>query len=194
MSTELLLERFGYLAIFVGTFLEGEAVLVIGGFFAERGHLSIALVILIGFLGAYIGHLFWFWLGRVYGVRLLDRFPRMRQHFGKSIRMFERYGAAAIIITQWLYGLRLTCAVIVGISRISIAKFLVYQAISCILWTVIIAGAGYYFGAAVERVMGRAEHVEKWGLLLIIIVALAVWLYHRRKEKKELALPDQSAG
>jgi membrane protein DedA with SNARE-associated domain len=185
MTTEALLERFGYLAVFVGTFLEGEAILVMAGFFAERGYLNILTVGFVGFLGAYIGHLFWFWLGRAHGMKLMDRFPRMKQHFGKSIRMFERYGAAAIIITQWIYGLRITCAVIVGISRISILKFLIYQAISCLIWTVIITALGYYFGAAIDRILGRAEHVEKWGLAVIVVIALAVWLYHKRKEKRE---------
>ena len=185
MTTEALLERFGYLAVFVGTFLEGEAILVMAGFFAERGYLNILTVGFVGFMGAYIGHLFWFWLGRAHGIKLMDRFPRMKQHFGKSIRMFERYGAAAIIITQWIYGLRITCAVIVGISRISIMKFLIYQAISCLIWTAIITALGYYFGAAIDRVLGRAEHVEKWGLAVIIVIAVVVWLYHKRKEKRE---------
>jgi membrane protein DedA with SNARE-associated domain len=187
MSPEALLERFGYLAVFVGSFLEGEAILVMAGFFAERGYLGVFRVGFIGFLGAYVGHLFWFWLGRVHGVRILDRFPRTKTHFGHGIRMFERYGAAAIIITQWLYGLRITCAVIVGMSRISVLKFLIYQAASCLLWAAVITAAGYYFGAAVERVLGKAENVEKWGLLIIIVVAIAVWFYHRRKEKKEAA-------
>jgi membrane protein DedA with SNARE-associated domain len=182
MSAEALLERFGYLAVFIGSFLEGEAILVMAGFFAKRGYLAIVTVGVVGFLGAYLGHIFWFWLGRVYGVRILDRFPRMKKHFGRGIRMFERYGAAAIIITQWLYGLRITCAVIVGMSRISILRFLIYEAISCGIWAVIIAGAGYYFGAAVETVLGKAEHVEKWGLAVIIAVAIAVWFYHRRRE------------
>ena len=185
MSPEALLERFGYLAVFVGTFLEGEAILVIAGFFAERGHMNVYKVAVVAFAGAYIGHLFWFWLGRRHGVKLLDRFPKMRLHFGKGIRMFERYGPAAIIISQWLYGLRITCAVIVGISRISVLKFLVYQAVSCVIWTIAITAAGYYFGAAVESVLGKAEHVEKWGLLAIVLIAVGVWLYHRRKEKKE---------
>ncbi|HEX6177032.1 MAG TPA: DedA family protein, partial [Thermoanaerobaculia bacterium] len=85
MSPEALLERFGYLAVFLGTFLEGEAILVIAGFFANGGQLKFIPVTLVGFAGAYIGHLFWFWLGRRHGVRLLDRFPRMQMHFGKSI-------------------------------------------------------------------------------------------------------------
>jgi membrane protein DedA with SNARE-associated domain len=185
MSPEALLEQFGYIAIFVGTFLEGEAILVAAGFFASRGHLSFTPVVIVAFVGAYIGHIFWFWLGRVHGVKLLDRFPRMKRHFGKGIRVFERYGAAAIIITQWLYGLRITCAVIIGMSRISIVKFLLYEAASCAVWSVVITALGFYFGYAIDRVLGRVEHVEKYGLAIIIAIAIGFWVWHRWKEKKE---------
>ena len=187
MSPESLLQDFGYLAVFVGTFVEGEAILIAAGFFAARGYLDLFMVTLVAFAGAYAGHLFWFWLGRVHGVRLLDRFPRMRRHFGKGIRAFERYGAAAIIITQWIYGLRITCAVIIGMSRIGLVKFFIYQAISCAIWAVIITFAGFYFGRAIEAVLGRVEHLEIYALLLIGIVALGFWLWHRYKEKQEEA-------
>lgn len=185
MSPEALLERFGYLAVFLGTFLEGEAILVIAGFFANGGQLKFIPVTLVGFAGAYVGHLFWFWLGRRHGVRLLDRFPRMRMHFGKSIRLFERYGVAAIMMTQWLYGLRITCAVVVGISKISLVKFLFYEALACMIWSLGITALGYYFGAAVQTLLGRYEHAEKWGLGAIIAIALILWLWHRAKEKRE---------
>src|SRR5881396_4158701 len=148
MSPELLLQKFGYLAVFVGTFLEGETILVLAGFFAERGYLHLPGVIACAIGGAYTGHVFWFFLGRTQGVKLLDRFPKMKKHFGKGIRMFERYGAPAIFITQWLYGLRVTCAVIIGISRISTIKFLLYEAVTCLVWAMAISAAGYYFGRA----------------------------------------------
>lgn len=184
MTPELLLERFGYLAVFIGTFLEGETILVMAGFFAERGYLKAPIVAVVAFLGAYTGHVFWFWLGRAHGVKVLDRFPKMKTHFGKGIRLFERYGAAAIIITQWLYGLRITAAVIIGISRISALKFLVYEAVSCAVWSIVITAAGYYFGRAVERVLGRAAHIEKYGLIALVVIALGVWLYHRFTERR----------
>src|ERR1043165_9656785 len=117
MSPESLLQDFGYLAVFIGTFLEGEAILVTAGFFASREYLDPFIVAVVAFAGSYAGHAFWFRLGRAHGGKLLDRFPRMKKHFGKGVRVFERYGAAAIIITQWLYGLRITCAVIIGMSR-----------------------------------------------------------------------------
>lgn len=190
MTPETMLEQFGYLAVFVGTFLEGEAILVAAGFFAARGYLHVAPVAAVAFVGAYLGHLFWFWLGRVHGVRLLDRFPSMKRHFGKGIRVFERYGAAAIIITQWIYGLRITCAVIIGMSRISLIKFLVYEAVSCAAWAVAITALGYYFGRAIETLLGRVEHIERYGLIVIVLIAVGFWVWHRWKEKREDAEPS----
>jgi membrane protein DedA with SNARE-associated domain len=185
MSAEHLLHKFGYLAVFIGTFLEGETILVMAGFFAQRGYLFLPFVALAACLGAYIGHVFWFWLGRTQGVKLLDRFPKMGRHFGRGIRLFERYGAPAIFITQWLYGLRITCAVIIGTSKISTAKFLIYEAITCVVWAAVISAAGFFFGRAVERILGRAAHIEKWGLLALALIGVSVWGYHQWKDRRE---------
>jgi membrane protein DedA with SNARE-associated domain len=190
MSPESLLHDFGYFAVFLGTFLEGEAILITAGFFASRGYLDAFVVAIVAFAGAYAGHLFWFWLGRVHGVKLLDRFPRMKRHFGKGMRVFERYGAAAIVITQWLYGLRITAAVIIGMSRISLIKFAIYEAVSCAVWAVVITSAGYYFGRAIEALLGRVENIEKYALLIIAVVAVGMWAYHRWKDKQV----DSGAG
>lgn len=193
MSPQALIEQFGYLAVFLGTILEGEAIVVAAGFFAARDYLDLYLVMLVAFSGALTGHMFWFWLGRAHGVRLLDRFPRMRKSFGPGVRVFERYGASAIILTQWLYGLRITCAVIIGMSKISLLRFFIYEAISCAIWSVVITAAGFYFGRAIESLLGRVPHLEWYGLAAIVLVAFAFWLYQRRKERKANAieLPEE---
>lgn len=185
MTPETLLEQFGYLAVFFGTFLEGEAILVAAGFFASRGYLRFQGVLVVAFAGAYAGHMFWFWLGRAHGVKLLERYAWLKRHLGRGIRVFERYGAPAIILTQWLYGVRITCAVIVGMSRIPLWKFMAYEAISCALWATVVTTAGFYFGKAIEAVLGRVEHIEKYGLGFIVLVAIAAWLIHRRRERTD---------
>lgn len=191
MSPQALLEQFGYLAVFLGTILEGEAILIAAGFFAARGYLDLFLVMIVAFCGAFGGHLFWFWLGRAHGVRLLDRFPRMRRSFGPGLRVFERYGARAIVMTQWLYGLRITCAVIIGMSKISFLRFAIYEAISCAIWSVVVTAAGFYFGRAIESVLGRVPHLEWYGLAAILLVGFAVWYYHRRKENAAVAVVEE---
>jgi hypothetical protein len=43
----------------------------------------------------------------------------------------------------------------------------------------------------VERILGRAAHIEKYGLIVLVAAGLAVWLYHRRKEKRESASVEE---
>ena len=74
---------------------------------------------------------------------------------------------------------------IIGMSRIALLKFLLYQAVSCALWVVVITVAGFYFGRAIESVLGRVEHIEKYGLIIIAAIAIGFWLWHRYKERRE---------
>jgi len=46
------LHDFGYFALFLGTFFEGETILVLAGFLAFRGYMDINLVVVVAFLAA----------------------------------------------------------------------------------------------------------------------------------------------
>jgi membrane protein DedA with SNARE-associated domain len=184
MHPAALLHHFGYLAVFAGTFLEGETILVLAGFFASRGRLSLPLVLLSAAGGAYLGHAFWFWLGRTQGTRIVRRFPRFERQIARSLDLIERHGAGAIFFTQYLYGLRVAAAIVFGLSPIRTRKFLLYQALSCSLWATLIGLLGFYFGRAVERVLGQAEVFEKYAILFILLAGGAVFLYHRLRQRR----------
>ncbi len=64
MSLQELVSNYGYLAIGVGTFLEGETILVLGGLAAHRGFLQLPWVVVCAFLGAFSGHQLYFHIGR----------------------------------------------------------------------------------------------------------------------------------
>ena len=70
MSIEILIQKFGYLAIFIGAFLEGETILIVGGFAAHRGYLLLPYVIFSAFLGTLFGDQLFFFIGRFKGKQL----------------------------------------------------------------------------------------------------------------------------
>ena len=70
-----LLPHLGYLAVFVGCFLEGETVLALAGVAAEHGYLSLPVVVATGALGGIVGDQTLFFVGRRYGNRIFARFP-----------------------------------------------------------------------------------------------------------------------
>ena len=67
-----------YLIAFLWTFLEGETVVLFAGFAAAQGLLDPILLLVAAWLGSFSGDQTYFWVGRQFGPRLLDRFPRWR--------------------------------------------------------------------------------------------------------------------
>lgn len=76
--TQHLIEQFGYPFLFLGTFLEGETILVIAGFLAHRMYLRLPWVIAVAFAGSLLGDQVAFFLGRHKGRGMLDRRPKWR--------------------------------------------------------------------------------------------------------------------
>ncbi|MBX9756712.1 MAG: DedA family protein, partial [Pseudomonadaceae bacterium] len=64
MMLEQFLQDFGYFALFLGTFFEGETILVLAGFLASRGYMQIEWVLVTAFFGSYAGDQLWYYLGR----------------------------------------------------------------------------------------------------------------------------------
>ena len=72
---EQFIAHYGYLALFVGTFLEGETILVLGGLAAQQGLLELPWVMAAAFSGSLLGYQLAFFVGRRWGRRILARFP-----------------------------------------------------------------------------------------------------------------------
>jgi membrane protein DedA with SNARE-associated domain len=75
MTLEQLVSDYGYAAILIGTFFEGEMVLILGGFAAHRSYLQLPWVIVCAFVGTLFGDQLFYYIGRFRGMRLLERRP-----------------------------------------------------------------------------------------------------------------------
>ena len=71
MSLATLLEHYGYLAVFVGTFAEGESMLLLGGYAAHMGYLALPWVLATAYVAAVASDQLYFRLGKRFGHQLL---------------------------------------------------------------------------------------------------------------------------
>lgn len=181
MDIESLVRDYGYIAVAVGAFFEGETFVALGGYFAHLRVLRLPLVIFVGAVGAFTGHVFWFSMGRWQGARIVARFPRVELQFHRFLSMLERHGWKAIFLLQFLYGFRITTAIIFGISRIPAPRFVLLLVPACLIWSTIIAILGFYFGLAVEEFLGREG--RRIGVVLLLAITLAIFFWHRWKER-----------
>lgn len=176
---ERAIEQLGYLVIFAGTFLEGETVLVLGGFAAHRGYLWLPGVLLAAFAGSLLGDQLYFQLGRRHGLRFLERRPAWRARLERALRLLERHPGLVIVGCRFLYGLRTVTPFAIGMSGVALRRFAPLNALGAALWAVAIGSAGYFVGTALERVIGDVERFEGWAFAAIAGAGLLAWAVHR---------------
>jgi membrane protein DedA with SNARE-associated domain len=172
-----LLERYGYGAVLIGTFFEGETVLVMGGFAAHQGYLQFPGVVLAAFCGSLAGDQFAFLLGRRYG-HLLERFPRLRPGVERATRLLERRGTWLLLGFRFVYGIRNLTPLAAGLSRIPASRFFALNAVGAALWSLAIGAAGYAFGRGFSLLLERARSFEETALAGVVVLGGAVAALH----------------
>ncbi len=175
MNLEAIVSTYGYLAVFVGTFLEGETVLAIGGFFASRGYLDLRWVIAIAFLGTFSADQLAFHVGRIQGAKILAARPRWRAKLERPLELLHRHRILLIVGFRYVYGIRIITPFAIGMSGVRPMLFLLLDLGGAAVWATAMATLGYLFGYSVEVMIGRAEQYELWVVGGIAALGLAVW-------------------
>ena len=171
-------EQYGYWAVFAWTFIEGETVFIAAAALAAAGMLEPWKVIVIAAIGAYVGHLAFFALGRWRGMAIIDAVPVLKRHYPKANKVLDKYAHWSIFIFQYLYGTRLVAAILFGCSSIGFGRFALLQTINCITWAVIIYSVGHLLGVAGMAIIHRFGVI---GLITCSLIAaiIGLWLYFR---------------
>jgi membrane protein DedA with SNARE-associated domain len=170
---------YGYLAVFVGTLFEGETILLLAGFAAHRGHLSLPIVMAVAFAGSLLGDQAMFWIGRTYGSALLKRWPRLEKRIARARPMLDRFGNVAALIFRFFYGLRNVTPLAMGTSRFAPSRFVPLNAVGAAIWAVVVGTLGYVLGEAIAVALPRAHHYEVMALISISVAAAAFWVVRR---------------
>jgi membrane protein DedA with SNARE-associated domain len=181
------LELHGYWVLFVGTFLEGEAILIMAGFLAFQGYLDIRGVILTAWAGSFLGDQVYFYLGYYKGKALLRRFHTIARKFREALRLIDKYGVYVAFISRYTYGFRIILPIILGVTSLRPRTFLWINLVSALSWAVVFSLAGYLFGKSAALVLddvGKYEHYLMLALLGFVVAAWLLHLYHAWNLKK----------
>jgi membrane protein DedA with SNARE-associated domain len=168
-----IIEQYGIYAVFALCTIEGDITLLISGAMAHGnffGRYSFAKVFLAGTLGGMAGDCIGYSIGRIFHKNAKDyRFYQMAQPRIK--RLIDKFGKFAIIISKYIYGIRLAMCVFYGIGRMPFHRFLLLDAISCSIWVLLLAGTGYFFSGAITSIIGDFQQV---GIALFFVILFAV--------------------
>ncbi|WP_027184902.1 DedA family protein [Desulfovibrio inopinatus] len=185
-SLEYVIQTYGYAALFLGTFLEGETILLVAGFLAQSPvyGLDLHLVIATAFCGSLCGDQFAFYIGRFKGKQFINKREKWKARVGTVHRMLSRYHEILILSFRFFYGLRNLTPFILGTTDISGKKFFLLNAIGALVWAIIFGYCGFFFGKVVQEVLHDVHNAELIILGIVIGVLLLFWLRKVWRKKK----------
>ncbi|HEY3919037.1 MAG TPA: DedA family protein [Stellaceae bacterium] len=187
---------YGYLAVFLGIFLEdfglptpGETLLIAGAILASHGSLSIYWLLPIAWAGAVTGDSVGFLIGATGGQKLLTRYgekigiteERLRRVEG----FFARYGDIVVVFARFFVILRQFNGIAAGALEMPWPRFFLYNAIGAALWVGVWGGATYWLGRRFFdylRSFGWSGRLAlALGAIVVIVIIARLWWHWRAR-------------
>jgi membrane protein DedA with SNARE-associated domain len=185
-TLQALIEQYGYFAVFLGCFVEGETVLVLGGFAAHLGYLSLPAVIATAAGAGFFGDQVLYFLGRRYGDDAFNRFRWFAKARPHAEAYLERFGGWLAFGIRFMVGMRIAGPIAIGASKFPYRRYVFPNAAGAVVWASVIASAGYVFGHAFTLFLERARHYELAAFGVVALIAASVFFWRRRRQIRRM--------
>jgi len=179
MSFAELISSYGYPAMLVGTFIEGETVLILGCVAAQQGYLQWPWVVFTAFLGVLGSDQFYFHLGRIKGPGMIAKRAHWQPRAQRVFQLMHRHQIPLMLGFRFLYGVRIITPVLMGASGISPLRFLICNLIGASTWALLFGSLGYLFGEAMQAVVKDLYRYQLWLFGGLALSGLGIWLLRR---------------
>ena len=169
--------------------IPSELIMPLAGFSAARGERNLLVVIIAGSIGSLFGALLWYYIGKKIGVERLERWAAKHgrwltlspKEVDQACGWFYRHGGKAVFIGRLIPAVRTLISVPAGIAGMPLASFLLYSAAGTILWTTLLAAAGYFLESQYDKVAGWMNPVSNVVIGLIVLGYLYRVVRFRRR-------------
>lgn len=173
MTIETLVARYGLLALFAGSGIEGEAVVIAGGLLAHQGLVPLGGVMAATALGSFVADQAWFAAGRRFREHRWVIKARAKPAFARALHALERHPIGFIFAFRFIYGLRTISPIAIGTTSVRARTFLAVNAVAAVIWGVTFSALGYVFGREVEQFLGRLHPhgAQLWWIVAGLVAA-----------------------
>lgn len=188
---EVYIEKLGYIGIFVGTFLEGETTVLIGGILSRLGYMNIYKVFFFAFIGTFAGDFTFFSIGKIFGRNIVEKYEFLSSKVPIADKIIKKHGNFIIFIIRFLVGIRAVVLLLLGCTNIKISRFFLLSIANSILWSIVVSAVGYIFGNVVYIIVKDIKQYE-WYIIsgIIVLILIIIFIYRHIIEKKEKSYAD----
>lgn len=142
-----LLPKYGYFAVLLAAFWEGEATLIAAGALCGAGYLDWRLTILAATIGGAAGDQIYFYAAHERAARLIQKSSRLRRWYPKVRRFVLKHGTLAVLLSRFAAGLRITIPLVCATAGMSPRKYSPLNLISAFAWSSLWVAISYQAGA-----------------------------------------------
>ncbi|HYQ66515.1 DedA family protein [Actinophytocola sp.] len=175
---------FAEAAILVGMVLPGEVALLVAGFAAHHGWISLWPMVAVAIVAATLGDSVGYEVGRHLGPFL--RQSRIGRRIGperwqKADDFLHRHGGKAVLLGRFTAVLRALTPGIAGAAHLPYLRvFLPWNIAGAVIWGASAVLLGYAFSASLAAV-GR---YLAWGPIILIVLVVAGFLFVRKRRRR----------
>lgn len=172
---ELLLARYGYVLLFLGVAVEGDAFLLAAGYLAHRGVLDVWLVLTVAIAANTATDVGYYALARARGRAWLQRKHGHRPSYRRLLAVMERHAGPLLVGSRFAYGLRILIPAACGAIGMGALRFVALDLVAGTVWASVVTAAGLHGAAAMEAALPGLRHAERLVALAIALVAAAAF-------------------
>ena len=161
--------------------LPSEIIMPFSGYLVFKGEMTLWGVALAGAVGCVLGSIPAYYLGKVGGRPLVEKYGKwvLISHHDLHIadRWFEKHGEIIIFIGRLLPAVRTFIAFPAGIARMHMGRFIAYTFVGSLLWCWVLAYAGMKMGQNWESL--KVYFHQFHNVLAVLAVVFVVWFVRR---------------
>jgi membrane protein DedA with SNARE-associated domain len=194
----------GYWALIVFCFVQAccipissEITFGFAGVLAYQGHLSLALVIVIGTIAELAGSSAAYGLGRLGGRSTVERYRRYLLMTRKDVERAERFftgrGAWSVAVGRVIPLVRAFTGLVAGFMEVPALPFEVFNLLGTLVWAAALSGLGYAFGSDWDKVSKNFSQASN-ALAVLVVLMLVVLIVHKARQVRRERLADEAVA
>ncbi|WP_353087953.1 VTT domain-containing protein [Flavobacterium sp.] len=188
---------FAETGLLAGFFLPGDSLLFLCGIYSEllmrdfstgSDFVNVTLLAFMVAVMGIIGNMFGYWFGKKSGSYLYKREDSLffkKKYLYQSKEFFDKYGSRAVVFARFLPIVRTFAPVIAGIVEMDRKKFMFYNILGSILWSVTMIFAGHYLYELfkVQFNIDLKHYIEYIVIGIVLVTTVPVIMKFVRKRK-----------
>lgn len=197
-----IMNQFGYLGIGVLIAIENifppipsEVILTFGGFMTTYSNMNVWIVILSSTVGAVIGALVLYSIGRLVTPEHLKNLVSGKvgkalhlqtSDISKAGKWFVRKGNLAVFFCRFVPIVRSLISIPAGTAKMNLGAFLVLTTLGTTIWNTVLVWLGVFAGKSWEKIV---QYMNTYSIIALVVMGLIVFIlaiiFYKKQLKRE---------